>query len=166
MFKITVNENQVAEITHENGKLYVDGQSFQWDIQKISSRFYHILKDNQSYNAEILEADYSKKEFVVKINGNIYQVKAQDSMDLLLEKLGMSNNSSRQIKEVKAPMPGLILDIYVQEKQQVQKGDVLLILEAMKMENAIKSAAEGVIKSIKVSKRQSVEKNQLLLEFE
>jgi biotin carboxyl carrier protein len=124
------------------------------------------LKDNQSYNAEILEADYSKKEFAVKINGNIYQVKAQDSMDLLLEKLGMSNNSSRQIKEVKAPMPGLILDIYVQEKQQVQKGDVLLILEAMKMENAIKSAAEGVIKSIKVSKRQSVEKNQLLLEFE
>jgi biotin carboxyl carrier protein len=63
-------------------------------------------------------------------------------------------------------MPGLILDIYVQEKQQVQKGDVLLILEAMKMENAIKSAADGVIKSIKVSKRQSVEKNQLLLEFE
>src|SRR4028119_961854 len=103
MFKITVNENQVSEFTHENGKLYVQVQPFEWDLQKISERFYHILKDSQSYNAEILEADYVKKEFTVKINGNIYQVKAQDNMDLLLEKLGMSNNSSRQVKEVKAP---------------------------------------------------------------
>ena len=166
MFKITVNENQVSEFSKQNGKLFRQGQFFEWDLQKISDRFYHILKDNQSYNAEILEADFVKKEFTVKINGNIYQIKAQDSMDLLLEKLGMSNNASKKIKEVKAPMPGLILDILVQEKQQVQKGDVLLILEAMKMENAIKSAADGVIKSIKVNMRQSVEKNQLLLEFE
>lgn len=166
MFKITVDENQVSDFTHENGKLFRQGQQFEWDLQKISERLYHILKDNRSYSAEILEADYVKKEFTVKINGTIYQVKAQDSMDLLLEKLGMANNSSKYIKEVKAPMPGLILDILVQEQQQVQKGDVLLILEAMKMENAIKSAAEGVIKTIKVNKRQSVEKNQLLLEFE
>jgi biotin carboxyl carrier protein len=78
----------------------------------------------------------------------------------------MSNGLAAKVKEVKAPMPGLVLDIRVVPGQMVQKGDVLLILEAMKMENAIKSATDGVVKQVKAIKGQSVEKNQLMIVFD
>jgi biotin carboxyl carrier protein len=104
--------------------------------------------------------------FVIKVNGHTYQVKAQDQLDLLLEKMGIANGGARQVKEVKAPMPGLILHIQTSVGAVVKKGDVLLILEAMKMENAIKSPVDGTIKAIPVTKGKSVEKNQILLQFE
>ena len=69
------------------------------------------------------------------------------------------------IKDIKAPMPGLILDIMVEVGQEVKKGDALMILEAMKMENVLKSTGEGTITSIEVEKGQSVEKNNILIKF-
>jgi len=77
----------------------------------------------------------------------------------------MNASVAGSLKEIKAPMPGLILDLKVAPGDQVQKGDVLLILEAMKMENSIKSPGDGVVKEVKVSLKQSVEKNQVLIQF-
>ncbi len=166
MFKITVNTNHVFELSRNNNALQLNGGSFTWDVSKINDHSFHILKDNQSYNAEVLQADYAQKNFTVKINGNIYTVEAKDRFDLLLEELGMSNINSVQVKDIKAPMPGLILHVQVTEGQEVKKGDVLLILEAMKMENTIKSPTDGKIKAVRVSMRESVEKNQVLVQFE
>jgi len=69
------------------------------------------------------------------------------------------------MKEIKAPMPGLILDIKVAPGDVVKKGDVLVILEAMKMENSIKSPGDGMVKIVRVGLKQSVEKNQVLIQF-
>ena len=69
------------------------------------------------------------------------------------------------IAEVKAPMPGLILDVLAKPGQEVKKGDQLMILEAMKMENVLKAQGEGVISGIEVAKGDSVEKNQVLIKF-
>ncbi|MDX1317201.1 MAG: acetyl-CoA carboxylase biotin carboxyl carrier protein subunit, partial [Xanthomarina gelatinilytica] len=74
--------------------------------------------------------------------------------------------ASKKVNEIKAPMPGLILDIHVKEGQEVKEDDALLILEAMKMENVLTSPRDGIIKSISVSKNDTVDKNQLLIEFE
>jgi biotin carboxyl carrier protein len=166
MFKITVNEGQTYEIIQDNGQLVMDEKALAWDVQPINAHTFHILKDSRSYTAEILQADYARKTFVVKINGQTYQVKAQDNLDLLLEKMGMANAGTKQVKEVRAPMPGLILQIQTTVGETVRKGDVLLILEAMKMENAIKSPVDGTIKAIPVSQGKSVEKNQVLVQFE
>jgi biotin carboxyl carrier protein len=144
----------------------VSGEPLNWDVQPVNEHTFHILRDNKSYTAEILEADHANKSFVIKINGHTYRLKAQDELDLLLEKMGMANGGARQVKEVKAPMPGLILHIQTSVGAVVKKGDVLLILEAMKMENAIKSPVDGTIKAIPVTKGKSVEKNQILLQFE
>ena len=157
MLKITVNNEHIFELNED--------AAAELDSLTISESSFHVLKNGISYNAEIVKADHVEKTFIVKINGRQYEVKAQDKFDLLLQQMGMSNGSSKQVKDLKAPMPGLIYDIQVSEGQTVRKGDPLIILEAMKMENIIKAPADGTVKVIKVKKGDSVEKNQVLLAF-
>ena len=78
----------------------------------------------------------------------------------------MSSTASAKLNNLKAPMPGLIYEMKVKIGDEVKKGDVLLILVAMKMENAIKAAGDGIVKSIKTNTGDSVEKGQLIMEFE
>jgi biotin carboxyl carrier protein len=73
---------------------------------------------------------------------------------------------STKANVVKAPMPGLVLRVQVKVGDAVKKGDALLVLEAMKMENVIKAEGEGIVKAIKVNEKQAVEKNTLLIEME
>ncbi|MDZ7649219.1 MAG: acetyl-CoA carboxylase biotin carboxyl carrier protein subunit [Cytophagales bacterium] len=77
----------------------------------------------------------------------------------------MNTTASSKVNSIKAPMPGLIIDLKIQVGDSVKPGDALLILEAMKMENILKSPGEGVVKTIKVKKDDSVEKGQVLIEF-
>jgi len=174
MYKISANlseSSQNSNIKHvfewESSPqgLLLEGKAFDWDIRHIEGQRYHILYQNRSYNLEIVEENRAEKRLQIKINGMLLNLQAQDRFDLLLERLGMSQNDQQKVNHIKAPMPGLLLDIKVQEGQEVQKGDVLLILEAMKMENVIKAPADARVKHIKVQKGQSVEKNQLLIEF-
>ena len=74
--------------------------------------------------------------------------------------------NTQKVTDVKAPMPGLVLGVSVEIGQEVQKGDGLLILEAMKMENVIKSVGEGIVKAIHIEQGKAVEKGQLLIEME
>lgn len=124
----------------------------------------HVLKDGKAYQVEVemLEA----KSFEVILNGNKYIVDLQDEQDLLVERLGLSVRQNQVTKEIKAPMPGLVLSTEVEAGQSVEAGDALLILEAMKMENVIKAPADGVVKNIQVKKGDAVEKGTILLAFE
>jgi biotin carboxyl carrier protein len=166
MLKATINDKLNYEILQEKEQTQLNHSPFTWDLQKISENDFHILKDNQSYNAEIVEANYAEKTFKIKVNGTIHQVQLKDKTDLLLEKMGLSNIANAKLNDLKAPMPGLIYDLKVQIGDEVQKGDVLLILVAMKMENAIKAAGNGKVKAIKVKINDTVEKGQILIEFE
>nr|MDQ3393185.1 biotin/lipoyl-binding protein [Bacteroidota bacterium] len=148
MFKATINNNKVVEITGPLGNKFIDEQEFLWDVVKIDDNYFHIIKDNKSYRAEIVKADYENKNFIVKINGSKYEVSLKDKSDLLLEKLGYNSNVIVEVKDIKAPMPGLILDIKIEEGKTVKKGDALMILEAMKMENVLKSPGDVIVKSI------------------
>ena len=127
---------------------------------------YHVLQNNMSFKTEIIESNFNKKSYTVKVNSNTYNVSIANNLDQLIKEMGFSLSTSKHINSIKAPMPGLILDINVSVGQSVQEDDALLILEAMKMENIITSPREGVIKSISVEKGNAVEKNQLLIEFE
>jgi biotin carboxyl carrier protein len=72
----------------------------------------------------------------------------------------------KKISEIKSPMPGLVLDILVQPGDVIKKGDQVLVLEAMKMENIIKSQTDAVVKSVPIEKGVAVEKGQVLVKFE
>lgn len=164
MYKAIVN-NKSFEIEQQSDDFTVNGEMFQWDLSKISDGHFHILHQQKSYRAEVVKVEAATKTCVIKINGRTYPVELKDKFDLLLEKMGMNSQASSKVNNIKAPMPGLIIDLKVKEGDVVNAGDVLLILEAMKMENIIKSPGEGIVKSVKVKKGDSVEKGQVLIEF-
>ena len=158
MYKIKVNASHTFDVTKESMETL--------DAIKTAPNHYHILQDNTTIKAEVLNADFNKKLYAVKVNNNIFEVNICDILDQQIEALGFEIGASKQVNEINAPMPGLILEINAIVGQEVKENDVLLILEAMKMENVIHSPREGVIKSIQVKERQTVDKNTLLIEFE
>lgn len=143
----------------------LNGQTFAWNLAALGNGRYHVLHNGRSYNAELVAADYATKTFVLKINGQRVELHAKDRLDQLLDRLGLSSTTAAKVNELKAPMPGLIVAIRVQPGEAVQKGDPLLVLEAMKMENILKAPTDGVIGSIKVELRANVAKGQVLIQF-
>ena len=165
-FKVTVNGKKEHEIVFEDaasGKF--NDVPFHLDTIRVKEGSYHVLKNNRSYNIELVRSDPSAKSFVVTVNGHPYTLQVKDKYDQLLHSLGLDNMNSRKVNELKAPMPGLVLNIAVAEGDSVKKGEPLLVLEAMKMENILKSPADLIIKKIAIKKGLAVEKNQVLIHF-
>jgi biotin carboxyl carrier protein len=79
--------------------------------------------------------------------------------------MGIDSAGGKKVNDIKAPMPGMVLKVMVENGQQIQKGDALIVLEAMKMENILKAPSDGVIKKIHIVKGDKVEKNQVLLKL-
>jgi biotin carboxyl carrier protein len=166
MLKVKVNDkNEYTVLLANETSGNIDGKAFSWDIIEVKNGSFHIIKDNKSYNVEIVKVVIAEKTFLVKVNGNSYQLQVKDKFDELLKKLGFDSLAANKVNEIKAPMPGLVLDIRVLEGDVVKKGDAVLVLEAMKMENIIKSPTDGVIKKININKGVAVEKNQVLINF-
>ncbi len=158
MYKIKVNATRSFDISKE------DMESL--DAVETSTNNYHILQDSISIKASVLKSDFYKKSYTVKVNNNTYEVDINNALDQQIEALGFEVGSSKKLNDIKAPMPGLILEIHVTEGQEVKEDDTLLILEAMKMENVINSPRDGVIKSIHVKQGGTVVKDSLIIEFE
>ena len=150
----------------DNKKVFVNDKEIDLDIINVKENTYHVISDNKSYNVELIAFDKIKKAVDLKINGKIYKTSVLEELDLLLKELGMDAALSAKVNDIKAPMPGLVLDITVEVGQEVNEGDNILILEAMKMENNIKSPTTGIIKEIKCEKGVAVEKNEVLILFE
>lgn len=127
---------------------------------------YHLLHDRQSYKIVVDTIDLNNKQIELEVNGTKYSVSIADAYDQLVQQMGLTTEHTQKVKEIRAPMPGLVLDIPIEIGQAVEKGATLLVLEAMKMENALQALGEGIVKTINVQKGQAVEKNQLLVEFE
>lgn len=165
MYKISLEKDHQVEVELNADHISVNGSDFEWNLSKISKQKFHILKDNKSFNAEVISFDKNKKVVEIKINNQIYTAQVKDKMDQLLERMGITNLTSSIITDIKAPMPGLIHDIFVKVGQEVKKGDQIMVLEAMKMENVLKSPGDCTIQSIEVAVGASVEKNQILIKF-
>lgn len=142
-----------------------EDKDFDWDCVEIKNGQFHLLFKGRSLVADVVEVNSSEKVFVIRVNNNSYRIQLKDPYDELLQSLGMDNFSSKKELEVKAPMPGRVLDVVVKEGGRISKGDNVVVLEAMKMENVIKSPRDGTVKNICVVKEEAVEKNQVLITF-
>jgi acetyl/propionyl-CoA carboxylase alpha subunit len=143
----------------------LDGNAFACDAVENRPGQFHVLRDGVGWHVEIEKTDPETKQVTLKVNGHRYTVEAKDKFDELLHSLGMDNLAVAKVNELKAPMPGLVLDIRVSEGQAVAKGEALVVLEAMKMENMLKAPADVIIKKIIAKKGAAVEKNQVLIQF-
>lgn len=157
-FRVLVNKNLKMEIRADAVQ--------DLDVTPSAENSFHVLHHNKSFQAELLRSDFYERSYVIRIGGETFEVAIQSDLDALIEKMGYELGSSRIMNSIKAPMPGIIIDILVEPGQQVKEGESLVILEAMKMENAILSPSNATIKHILVKKGDTVEKNKLLIELE
>jgi biotin carboxyl carrier protein len=164
MYTVSTN-NSSYKIEKENDTWKLNGENIFLDQIQISETNYHIIKDDKTYDVDIIKFNKEDKTALVKVNGTKYELKIADKFDELLKNLGMDNLSAKKVNNIKAPMPGLVLNILVDDGTVVKKGDALIVLEAMKMENILKSPTDGTVKRIAVKKGVAVEKNQVLIEF-
>ena len=165
MYQVKVNDQHQFEIALENNLLKVNDETVELDLVSLNAGHSHLIYKDRSYNVEIIAHHPEEKSVELKVNGNVYLVSIKDQYDQLLQQLGMDIFQKSKVQEIKAPMPGLVLNVLVKVGQEVNKGDNLLVLEAMKMENILKSTTAGTVKAIQVVKGDKVEKNAVLLQF-
>ncbi|SNZ00398.1 biotin/lipoyl-containing protein [Flagellimonas pacifica] len=160
-------ENSYVVKVDENFDFQLSGEDIaKLDILKTGNNTFHLLKNGTSYKIEIGVADFNSRSYMVKVNGSEFRTSIGTPLHELIKKMGFASNGSKNINSVSAPMPGLILNISVEEGQEVVEDQQLLVLEAMKMENIITSPRNGVVKKIAVTQGDAVDKKQLLIEFQ
>jgi biotin carboxyl carrier protein len=162
MYNALVNNLHNFDLTTNE----VNGKPVQFDCELLPDGSYHILLNNKSISAEVLSIDRNNKCVVLLVDNQKFTVQVKDDFDLLLSKMGMDKKGHDKLKEVKSPMPGLVLDIKVKVGDVVESGQALMVLEAMKMENVIAAPNEGVVAEIAVNIQEKVDKNQVLVRFE
>ena len=156
-YLITVNEEELQFNSSDVDTL---------DSIKVNAKNLHVLDNNSAFEVEIVHSDFLNKTLSLSVNGNIYEVKLEDEYDQQVKKMGLLAVTTQKLNEVKAPMPGLIVDVMVEVGQEIVEGTPLLVLSAMKMENIILAQGEGIIKSIEIKKDDAVEKGQVIIEME
>lgn len=157
-FKVTVDGSMEFEFTRK--------QVEEVDLQEKPGGWAHVLKNHRSFATHLQDSNFLQRSYIIRVNSKPYEVKISNELDLLIEEMGLSLAAAQVINDIKAPMPGLILDVLVREGDEVKEGDYLLVLEAMKMENTLTAPRDGVVKAVSVQKGQTVDKNQLLIEME
>jgi biotin carboxyl carrier protein len=143
----------------------INGKPFKIDIST-NNYYFHLIREHKSYKIFVLKVDYKAKQVMLKINSETVSVEISDELDLLLNSMGINNKQTNKEDYLKAPMPGLINKIFVKKGDRVKKGDTLMVLEAMKMENNLKASHDAVIKEIPVNILKPVEKNEILAVYE
>ncbi|MFY0644193.1 MAG: biotin/lipoyl-binding protein [Bacteroidia bacterium] len=164
MAKVSVDKEWFEILTSEDGQLSIDGQKLEYDLVRITKHEYHLLLNNRSFTVEILDKARDGS-LSLSINGRKLEGRLSYKIEQLLKSMGMETGKKVH-KDVKAPMPGLVLDVLVQEGQTVDESQDLVILEAMKMENALKAPQAGVIDVVHVNKQDKVDKNQVLISYQ
>lgn len=124
-----------------------------------------LRKDGINHRARLISFDKQSKRYMIEIGKKIYEVKLENELDQLIATMGLQGKRSLQVTDIKSPMPGLVLKVLKQNSDEVKAGETILVLEAMKMENAIKSPIDCTIKSIDVEEGQSVDKGMVLIRF-
>lgn len=144
MTKIKVNET-IYDIEIIGNKVTVDGKEIEVKVNEDK-----IIIKGKTFNIDFTEEGDPS---IMIINGMVYVV-------------SKGNLGYLSVNEIKAPMHGKIVNILVNEGDQVNNGQVLIVLEAMKMENQIRSSRKGTIRNIKIVNDQSVKIGDTLLTFE
>lgn len=153
-----------VEIDNDNQLATVDGKEITYELISQSNGRVLFRTGTKLHIIDNIEVD--KQNISFSIDGNFVKTVVKDEQELLLERLGFSTDELASVGLLEAPMPGKILELLVAEGDEVEEGQPVAILEAMKMENELKAPATGIVASVSVTEKDNVEKNQTILEIE
>lgn len=161
--KVVVNQKDEFDISEKDEGVFLNDQLQDYSLKKITPDHFLVYQDHKVYDLKILSRNHPNLS--VNINGQTIDLTVKDHISQILERLGMDLDDQEVIAGINAPMPGAILEVVVKVGDEVKKGDKLIILEAMKMENVIKSPVDATISAVNVAPGDNVEKNHPLLSF-
>jgi len=164
MYKVAGLSKEYTLSKHENG-FVINNEPFHIDIQQLTPESWLVFYNNKRFIVDLIEKEKGQNTYHLLVNGHKYACSVKNPLQLIIDQLGMANLNATKSDKLIAPMPGLVLDVLVGNGTFVKRGEPLIILEAMKMENILKATRDGTISDIMVSKGESVEKNQTLLRF-
>ncbi|RMH01333.1 MAG: biotin/lipoyl-binding protein [Chloroflexi bacterium] len=148
------------EINHEY-EILVNGERYEVDFRQLpEGSVYSLLLNHRSLEAVVEERD---DLWQVLLRGELYEVQVQDERAYRLARARGTAVSVTGEAVIKSPMPGIIIKVPVAAGDVVKKGDTVVILESMKMENELKAPRDGVVKRVQTQQGASVEKNQVLV---
>jgi pyruvate carboxylase subunit B len=151
---------KLSEIDRQKGQARIDGRLVQFDFQHVRGPLYSLIVDGKIFSA-LLEND--GEEIDISQGPYLLRAAVEDERAARLRQLARSESQASGTFDLKAPMPGLVVRLPVRPGAVVKKGQSLVVIEAMKMENDIKSPADGVVAAIHVNERSAVEKNAKLI---
>ena len=135
-------------------------------VEWLDRDYFVVSFNGKTFNGEVLEQNLEDHTLKLKLNHRVFEIKRKYALLDLISQMGLDKKKVKKLKELSSPMPGRVLKIMVKIGDQINIGDSLLSLEAMKMENILKSDGEGVVKEIFISEQQVVDKGEVLIEFE
>lgn len=136
------------------------------EIEHLGDNVYAVRNGDSNLILEVLKVDLADKTMTIRSSHRTFDIVFKDELDLVLDKMGIKRSTDVVSKNIKAPMPGKVLEVLAKVGDKIMKGDNVLILEAMKMENVIKAEMDCIIKKIHINKLENVEKNQILIELD
>jgi len=159
---ITTIDNKQFEIeVIDERHVRVGERLLEVDFQSVSGQpVFSLIVDGKSYESFVYQGE---EDWEVLLRGRQYQIKIEDEREKRLKAAAGGGAQAGGEFHLKAPMPGLVVSINVAEGQEIKKGQVLVILESMKMQNELKSPRDGVIERIRVKAGETVEQKQTLL---
>ena len=156
----TIGQRQYVIEINRDDQITIDGVAQPIDLRVIDEATFSLLIDNASHEALV---ETNNGEIQVLLRGRLYTARVEDERASRLRQSGGGLHAGAGEVMIKSPMPGLIVAVAVAEGQAVTKGQTVVVLESMKMENELKAPRDGTITSIKISPRQSVEQHQPLV---
>ena len=155
--------DRTFDIAVADDHLVVEGEERTYTFETLREGYVSLIVDGRSVPVSVEPVGDDQLE--VTIDGQRTTVRVKDERDLLLDEFGLGEDAAAG-GEVRAPMPGLVLDVLVEEGDEVAVDQGLLVLEAMKMENELKAPSGGVVTAIHAASGEAVDKGALLIEIE
>lgn len=166
-FQVKHGETEWAvTIDRDSGSIFLNGRPLTAEVSVITDRYQKITLNGSVHHVLFEDFDKARKVVTLRINGERKVFSVKDRNDELLSRFGIKAFPAPKVNELRSPMPGLVIKVMVQPGDQLKKGDPLLVLEAMKMENVLKAPADVTVKQILAQPGQAVEKNAVLVRFD
>ncbi|HUX84878.1 MAG TPA: biotin/lipoyl-containing protein [Chitinophagaceae bacterium] len=167
MVQVRVNGGRSCKVNPAPGHFQLDGNQLPWSVETLGEGRFSVITDSaKSRTVQVVFRDHENDSLDLVIRGKTYQVVLENPLDEIIRTMGLSRSAIAKPMEIRAPMPGLVLKVLVTPDQELNAGDPVLVLEAMKMENLFKSPGAGRVKQIRVQEGMPVEKGAVMIVLE